>query len=90
MQWNKMKKKWKEVRMNMLTNDKYNDENEINTETETGGSPLKIKGNFVEFFFVNIILYGHLRTISGCTVLQRDSLDLSGVCPESINEYFHN
>lgn len=46
MQWNEMKKKWKEVRMNMLTNDKYNDENEINTETDTGGSPLKIKGNF--------------------------------------------
>ena len=36
MQWNEMKKKiWKEVRMNMLTNDKYNDENEINTETDT-------------------------------------------------------
>lgn len=54
--------------MNMLTNDKYNDENEINTETDTGGSPLKIKGkNFS--FFVNIISNGHLRKISGCTVI---------------------
>lgn len=50
---NKKPKYGKEVRMNMLTNDKYNDENEINTETDTRGSPLKIKGKkFLEIFFL--------------------------------------
>ena len=47
MQWNEIK--MEEVRMNMLTNDKYNDENEINTETDTDGSPLKIKGKNLDF-----------------------------------------